>query len=97
MHEMIASCSEDGTCRIWVSQDAGGKSAASWVCRQVISFTEPKSDLPLWKVSWSQVGNLLAISGGDNQTRILSEETNGNWKQIQIINEETSQEGMLKS
>lgn len=33
---------------------------------------------------------MLAISGGDNQVRIMSEEPNGDWKQIQAINEETS-------
>jgi hypothetical protein len=21
---------------------------------------------PVWKVSWSQIGNMLAVSGGDN-------------------------------
>ena len=47
--------------------------------------------MPLWKVSWSQVGNMLAISGGDNQVRIMSENANGEWVQTQIVNEETSQ------
>ena len=64
-----------------------------WELKQKISLAEPGQDLPLWKVSWSQVGNMLAVSGGDNQTHILSEEPNGDWKRIQIINEETSQEG----
>lgn len=85
MHEMIASCSEDGTCKVWVSE--GGKKA--WQLRQEIRFEE---NVPLWKVSWSQVGNMLAISGGDNQVRILSENANGEWVKIQLVNEETSQE-----
>jgi hypothetical protein len=38
------------------------------------------------------VGNMLAISGGDNQVRIMSETANGEWTQIQVVNEETSQE-----
>lgn len=35
---------------------------------------------------------MLAISGGDNQVRIMSETANGEWTQIQVVNEETSQE-----
>ena len=49
--------------------------------------------MPLWKVSWSQVGNLLAVSGGDNQVHIMSEEANGEWKEIQVVNEDTVHEG----
>ena len=57
--------------------------------RQEIGFG---GSIPLWKVSWSQVGNMLAISGGDNQVRIMSENANGEWNQIQVVNEESSQE-----
>jgi hypothetical protein len=39
------------------------------------------------------VGNLLAVSGGDNQVHIMSEDTTGEWKEIQIVNEEHVQEG----
>lgn len=35
---------------------------------------------------------MLAISGGDNQVRIMNENANGAWEQIQVVNEETSQE-----
>jgi len=52
-------------------------------------------DVPLWKVSWSQVGNMLAISGGDNQVRIMSENANGKWETIQTVNEENSQESSM--
>jgi len=48
--------------------------------------------VPLWKVSWSQVGNLLAISGGDNQVHIMSEDTTGEWKEIQLVNENSAQD-----
>lgn len=61
MHEMVASCSEDGTCKVWVTQ-GDGKVANSWNERPVIAL----EGVPLWKVSWSQVGNMLSIAGGDN-------------------------------
>ena len=83
MHEMIASCSEDMTCKVWVSE--GNKK--QWSQRQEIRYDE---QVPLWKVSWSPVGNMLAVSGGDNQVRIMSETANGEWVQMQVVNEETS-------
>lgn len=38
---------------------------------------------------------MLAISGGDNQVRIMSENANGDWVQIQTVNEENSQESSM--
>ena len=81
MNEMIASCSEDGSCKVWVSQNVADQANKSqqtlkWALRQEIRFDE---NVPLWKVSWSQVGNMLAISGGDNQVRIMSENSMGVW------------------
>lgn len=66
MNDMIASCSEDGTCKVWVSESSNPAAKGQpmkWSMRQEISFA---GNVPLWKVSWSQVGNMLAISGGDN-------------------------------
>jgi len=63
MSEMIASCSEDGKCKVWTSKgDPNNKAQPlQWECKE-INF----NSVPLWKVSWSQVGNMLAISGADN-------------------------------
>ena len=63
MHEMIASCSEDAKCKVWVSEGGSKGQPMTWSLKQEISF---EANVPLWKVSWSQVGNMLAISGGDN-------------------------------
>jgi hypothetical protein len=30
---------------------------------------------------------MLAVSGGDNNVYIFSEEASGDWKQIQVVNE----------
>lgn len=56
--EMIASCSEDKTAKVWKNNGEKGE----WTSKQ-INLDE---DVPFWKVSWSPVGNMLAISGGDN-------------------------------
>ena len=74
--DMIASCSEDKACKVW-KHDQKTKDKP-W-SETKITF---KENVPLWKVSWSQVGNLLAVSGGDNQVHIMSEETTGDWKEI---------------
>lgn len=57
---MVASCSEDKACKVWKNDQ---KSKEKPWSDTKITFNE---NVPLWKVSWSQVGNLLAISGGDN-------------------------------
>lgn len=71
-HDMIASCSEDKTCRVWTHADKNG-----WTEKR-LSFG---GNVPLYQVSWSQVGNLLAVSGGDNQVHVMAEDTDGNWKE----------------
>ena len=43
---------------------------------------------PAWKVSWSQVGNLLAVSGGDNQVIVLKEAPNGDWEAVSKVNDD---------
>ena len=43
---------------------------------------------PAWKVSWSQIGNLLAVSGGDNQVIVYKEAPNGEWEPVSKVNEE---------
>jgi len=35
---------------------------------------------------------MLAISGGDNQVRIMSENANGEWECVQVVNEQNSQD-----
>jgi len=39
-------------------------------------------------VSWSQVGNLLAVSGGDNIVNIYKEAPNGEYEVVSKVNDE---------
>jgi protein transport protein SEC13 len=43
---------------------------------------------PAWKVSWSSVGNLLAISGGENIVQIYKEASNGEFEIVSRVNDE---------
>jgi hypothetical protein len=36
---------------------------------------------------------MLAISGGDNQVHVFSEEPTGDWKQVQVVNEMSAHDG----
>ena len=84
--DMIASCSEDGQAVVWKSKKEGG-----W-------NTEPKTlvkgAIPVWKVSWSPVGNLMAISMGDNTVNVMKEIQGGEWEIVSKANEEGNLEDL---
>ena len=54
---------------------------------QVITF-----GCAVWRVSWSLTGNILAVSGGDNQVTLWKEDTLTEWKQIGKLSEDTAPE-----
>lgn len=60
--DMVASCSEDKQCFVWVN-DAQKESSNSCWSKKIIELA---SSMPVYQVSWSEVGNLLAVAGGDN-------------------------------
>jgi protein transport protein SEC13 len=79
LHDVVASCSEDQKVRIW-KRDA---TKDSWELSREIDIASPA-----WKVSWSEVGNLLAVSGGDNIVHIYKEAPNGDFEAVSKVNDE---------
>jgi len=76
----IASCSQDGAVIIWSHE-------ARWNPKPL-----PKtSDQPVWRLSWSIIGNLLAVSGGDNKVTLWKEGLYGEWSCISSLAEENLQ------
>lgn len=67
----IASCSQDGTVIIWTQDDPN----AGWVSKKL---AKPGNE-PVWRVSWSVTGNVLAVSGGDNKVHLFKETPEGEW------------------
>lgn len=65
----IASCSQDRRVIIWSSDDN-----INWVPTILHTF-----DDVVWNVSWSQTGNILAVSGGDNKVSLWRENNEGQW------------------
>lgn len=67
---MVASCSEDCTVIIWKQTEKGGE----WSKQSLPTF-----DAPVWRVSWSVTGNMLACSSGDNKVTLWKEALDGKW------------------
>lgn len=73
---MVASCSEDRTVLIW-TQDGQG---AEWNPTLLNKF-----DAPVWRVSWSVTGHILAVSSGDNDVTLWKAGLDGNWTRMSSI------------
>jgi protein transport protein SEC13 len=82
MHDTIATCGEDQKVKIWKREHIEGQDQLTWSTKD-ISFSTP-----IWKVSFSNVGSMLAVSGGDNQIMIYKENTAGEWETVSKVNDE---------
>jgi protein transport protein SEC13 len=74
----IASCSEDQTVAIWTEAAAG----QPWTRAHTLRF-----DHKVWRVSWSVMGNILAVAQGDNRVSLWKESVDGAWTQISALTE----------
>ena len=70
----LASCSQDRRVLLWTRElgSKGGK--ASWTHQVLHTF-----DDIVWHVSWSLMGNILAVSTGDNKISLWKETLSGNF------------------
>jgi len=73
---IVASCSEDKTVIIWLQTEALG----SWQPTVLPTFEDP-----VWRVSWSLTGNILAVSSGDNTVTLWKAALDGTWSQISSL------------
>ena len=53
-------------------------------------------DAPVWRVSWSITGNLLAVSSGDHKVSLWKQALSGQWDQVSDVNDAGAQEGEAK-
>lgn len=74
----IASASQDKTVRIWTSEPSA---AGQWESK-VLNF-----EAPVWRVSWSLSGNVLAVSSADNKVTLWKENLRGEWETFKSIEE----------
>lgn len=81
MKDMIATVGEDQKLKIWKNEHSS-KDAGGWKLSWEKTFAEP-----VWKCSWSSVGFMLAVSCGDNQTRVFKADNDEQWQVVSQINE----------
>jgi len=74
----IASCSDDKSLVIWTESPSG-----LWTRARTIPFTHR-----VWKLSWSLMGNILAVAQGDNRVSLWKEQLNGEWANLSQLQEE---------
>ncbi|KAL7562822.1 hypothetical protein ACA910_002444 [Epithemia clementina (nom. ined.)] len=66
-HNRVASCGEDGQVLMWTLENDGSGSVG-WRSTLVHEFDEP-----VWRVSWSTTGLVLAVSSGDSTVTLWKE------------------------
>lgn len=70
---LVASCSEDRTVIIWKQDGAN----AEWKATLLNKF-----EAPVWRVSWSVTGHMLAVSSGDSEVTLWKAGLDGKWTQM---------------
>ena len=79
-YNIIASCSEDRTVYIWKQTEKNGV----WTPTCMNTF-----DAPVWRVSWSVTGNVLAVSTGDHKVTLWKQSVTEEWTQISSVEDES--------
>jgi len=80
MSNTIASCSEDQTVIIWTEQNGYWKKSP-----RPLQFKHK-----VWRVSWSPMGNILAVAQGDNKVSLWKETIDGNWKNLSTVEDDAN-------
>lgn len=75
-YNIIASCSEDRSVYIWKQTERD----ELWTSSLLATF-----DAPVWRVSWSVTGNVLAVSTGDHKVTLWKQAVDETWLQISTV------------
>ena len=73
---VVASCSEDRTVLIWTQNGRNEE----WKATLLNTF-----DAPVWRVSWSVTGHMLAVSSGDNDVTLWKAGLDGAWHKMSSV------------
>mmetsp|Transcript_14355 Transcript_14355/g.40852 ORF Transcript_14355/g.40852 Transcript_14355/m.40852 type:complete len:344 (-) Transcript_14355:165-1196(-) len=76
-HNIVASCSEDKSVLIWTQKGGAG---SEWKAILLHTF-----DAPVWRVSWSMTGHMLAVSSGDNDVSLWKQSLDGKWTKMSSV------------
>ena len=78
---ILASCSEDRSVLIWKQKGAD----SNWEAELLHTF-----DDPVWRVSWSVTGHMLAVSSGDSTVTLWKAGLDGKWVQVETTLDDTN-------
>lgn len=73
---MVASCSEDGRVIIWRKKT----SESVWNSKLLHRF-----EFPVWRLSWSVTGNVLAVSSGEGDVSLWKQMLDGSFKKVSTV------------
>lgn len=74
----IASCSQDKKVIIYTNNE--GPNGNEWESKVLRDFNDI-----VWHVSWSVLGNVLAVSSGDNRISLWKEDMNGDFREVSEV------------
>jgi protein transport protein SEC13 len=80
-YNVIASCGEDGRLCIWEQKEESGV-LRKWTPLRIYDF-----DVPVWRLSWSITGNVLAVSTGDHKVSLWKQDVDGKWVSITSLDD----------
>ena len=75
--QQLASCSQDGKVFIWTESNNNNNK------EDYHSVLLNDFNAAVWRLSWSVVGNVLAVSDANNQVSVWKESVDGKWTRIQ--------------
>lgn len=81
---VVASCSEDRRVIIWTQNGRD----AEWKPNLLHTF-----DSPVWRLSWSVTGHILAVSSGDSDVTLWKSGLDGVWTQMETKFEDEAAAG----
>lgn len=76
---LVASCSEDRSVVLWTQEGGEGK---PWVPQTLNVFENP-----VWRLSWSGTGNVLAVSSGDGDVTLWKRTMDGTWGMVGSVDD----------
>lgn len=75
---VVASCGEDRSVVIWTQS----QTSEPWSATEMKTFPSP-----VWGVSWSVTGHVLAVSSGDADVSLWKQDLQGKWEKISSVHD----------